>query len=120
MVAEVQDLLGRLNDDGSFAGPVARFARLVADLPADFCETEVVTAVGADDQDPTIVIRPGPNLKALALAFRALDFHELESPSEFRVTMSEKARKDSGVGEPLSGMLPLHQSADRYGPGTVR
>jgi hypothetical protein len=86
LVREVEARLQHLNADGSFAGVVSQFGRLVGNLPANFCKAEVVTTADADDENPTIIIRPGPELEAIAAALRALDFHELPpSPDTFRV-----------------------------------
>lgn len=51
VVDEVRARLGRLNRDGSFAGFVALFDRLLEELPADFFECQLDPAAPADDEN---------------------------------------------------------------------
>lgn len=75
VVDEIEGRLERLNKDGSFSGLATRLHRLLKELPADFFEQELVSTLGADELEPTLIIRPGPRLNAIAAALRALDFH---------------------------------------------
>lgn len=76
-VDDVRARLSKLNDDGSLDGLVARFDRLVRDLPPDFIECEAVPAVAAVDPSFSalwrVVVRPGPRLTAFAAALWAFD-----------------------------------------------
>lgn len=90
-VREVDGILARLNSDGAFTGFVALFDRLIADLPSDFFECEIVPTRGvpAENVLPVLaVLRPGSRLNAIAAALRALEFNEHEAPPQDRETLS--------------------------------
>lgn len=74
-VAHVKKRLAKLNSDGSFNGVVARFDRLLHELPSDFFICEPVTAVVTTGVDPlpAVIVHPGPRLHAIALALWAFD-----------------------------------------------
>lgn len=75
VVDEVRERLARLNNDGSLDGLLALFERLLNELPPDFFECEPVSTVPAAGVDPlpTVIIRAGSRLNALAAALRAFD-----------------------------------------------
>ncbi len=75
-VDEIKDRLAKLNVDGSLSGFVARFDRLLCNLPADLFETEIVPASGTNDINSfSVVLLPGPRLNAIASTLWAFDIN---------------------------------------------